>query len=360
MEEFNERVSVIGKSPVILKIWHFSYRHVFRNALVLLLIALSSALAAQDDKVTRLQLISAIYERVYNRQVTELEAINTGLLDAYEDGKFHLDWPVSRGMTAEAFYRLSVQSGSAARLPRAFADIDPGSSFRKPLEIVGGAFLPRQRGNFDPNHMLSRKDLFRGLQVLIEKGVIKQEDRFAMQIEIINRPVESLASAARVMEEADSIRPALGFEQRETNSEAFKQSAYKRFAKADRQVAAEQMNPQVMASVEDAIAAMGDVESILTSLGGSVLEMTGTYPSNAGDERALREGLAQIEGVLKTIVDRFEYSKMQLGTVMPVNSDQIKKCADLDIRLNQTIEQAEILRKRIAARLAEPQKADEP
>jgi hypothetical protein len=169
MEEFNERVSVIGKSPVILKIWHFSYRQVFHFALVLLLIASASTLAAQEEKVTRLQLVAAIYERIYNRQVSELEAINTGLLDAYEDGRFHLEWPVSRGMAAEAFYRLHVQSGNAARLPRAFADISPESSFKKVLDVVGGAFLPQKQGNFNPNHMLTRKDLFRGIQVLVDK-----------------------------------------------------------------------------------------------------------------------------------------------------------------------------------------------
>jgi hypothetical protein len=360
MEEFNERVSVIGKSPVILKIWHFSYRQVFHFALVLLLIASASTLAAQEEKVTRLQLVAAIYERIYNRQVSELEAINTGLLDAYEDGRFHLEWPVSRGMAAEAFYRLHVQSGNAARLPRAFADISPESSFKKVLDVVGGAFLPQKQGNFNPNHMLTRKDLFRGIQVLVDKEVVKQEDRYAMEIEIINRPVATVASATQNLEELAAIRPELGFEQRSSDPEKFKRQAYNRFDRADRQVAGEQMNPQVMASVEDATAAMGDVETIMKDLGGSVLEMTNTYPSNPDDERVLRQGLAKIEGVLKTIVDRFQYSKLQLSTVMPVNPDQIRKCADLDIKLSETIEQAEVLRRRISARLAEPVKGNEP
>jgi hypothetical protein len=45
---------------------------------------------------------------------------------------------------------------------------------------------------------------------------------------------------------------------------------------------------------------------------------------------------------------------------MPVNPDQIRKCADLDIKLSETIEQAEVLRRRISARLAEPVKGNEP
>ncbi|GAB4267326.1 MAG: hypothetical protein Kow0029_01790 [Candidatus Rifleibacteriota bacterium] len=358
MELLKERVSAIVKSPVILKLWHFSYRQVIRCGLVLLLVTLSMTLPAENDKVTRFNLVSAIYERVYNRQVTELEAINTGLLDAYDDGKFHLDWPVSRGMAAEAFYRLSIQSGTAAKLPRAFADVNADSPYKKILDVVGGAFLPQRRGNFDANHMLSRHDLFRGIQILVSKGVFKQEDRYEMDIEIINRPVESVASAVNSIEEFStvSIRPELGFEERNSSEEKFKRDAYQRFSRANRQVAAEQLNPQIMASVEDATNAMADVESIMKNLGGSVLEMTSTYPSNPDDEKALRQGLAKIEGVLKSIIDRFEYSKLQLGTVMPVEPDQIVKCAELEKKLNRTIEEASILRKRISARLAEPQK----
>ncbi|MEW6708490.1 MAG: hypothetical protein AB1403_01600 [Candidatus Riflebacteria bacterium] len=372
MEEFSERVSVIGKSPVILKIWHFSYRQLLSSVLVLLLIAPASWAGPEEEKVSRFQLVSAIYERVYNRQVSELEAINTGLLDAYDDGRFHLEWPVSRGMAAQAFYRLHVQSGTAARLPRAFADIGNDSSFKNMLEIVGGAFMPMKRGNFEANHMLTRRDLFRGLQILVAQGVVKQEDRYGMKIEIINQPVESVPVVASesapvdengepVVEngEIDAIRPALGFEQRSSEREDFKKDAYRRFADASQLVEPEQVNPQSMASVEDAASAMADVEKIMSGLGGSVLEMTSTYPSNPDDENALRKGLAEIEAVLKSIVDRFDYSRLQLSTVMPANPDQIRKCAELDVKLKETIDQAEILRKRIAGRLAEPAKGED-
>lgn len=367
MEEFNERVSDIVRSPVI-QIWQFTYRQVLCCGLALLLMAISTASMAQDDRVTRYSLISAIYERIYNRQITELEAINTGLLDPYADGKFHLEWPVSRGMAAEAFFRLSVQSGTAAKLPRAFADISNNSPFKKVLDAVGGSFLPQNRGNFEPNHMYTRPNLFRGIKILVEKGVVKQEDRYEMDIEIINNPVETVTATTEAVDvgaagedfSTVAVHPDLGFDHRNTNEEKFKQDAYKRFSRADRQVAFEQMNPQVMASVDDATDAMADVDGIMKSLGGSVLEMTSTYPSNPDDEKALRTGLANIEGVLKSITDRFEYSKLQLSTVMPVDPNQIKKCADLELRMNNTIEEAGLLRKRISSRLAEPQKERAP
>ena len=362
MEEFNERVSVIGKSPVILKIWQFNYRQLLCFLLVLSIFAITSTAMAQEDKVTRYQFVSAIYERIYNRQVSELEAINTGLIDAYEDGKYHLEWPMSRGMAAHAFLRLNQQAGSLARAPRAFADIGGESSFKRVLEVVGAAFLPQQRGNFNANHMLSRKDLFRAIQIMIEKNLVKQEDRYGMEIPVVTRPVEDDPDAAlrQKLNLIDPIRPELGFEERNSEREKFKQEAYRRLTRADEQVTVDQLNPQAMSSVEDAAGAMGDVEDILKNLGGSVLEMTGTYPSNPDDERALRQGLSKIEEVLKTIVERFKYSRLQLNTIMPVDPDQIRKCADLEVRFKETIEQAETLRRRIAGRLAEPEKGGEP
>jgi hypothetical protein len=360
MEEFKERVSDIITSPVIRKIWQFKYRHWSVITLVLILSFVSLVSYAADSRVSRLFLVTSLYERVYNRQLTELEAINTGLLDAYEDGRYHLDWPVSRGMAAEAFYRLSRQAGTVARFPRAFADIDRNSRFKKMLDVVGGAFLPQRRGNFDPNHVLARPDLLRGINALIDKGVFKQEDRYAMEIEIINKPLNMVATASSDDLQIDSIRPELGFADRKKDGQQFSNEAYDRFAKAEGHVALEHLNPQVMSSIEDAADAMQDVEKLLESLGGSVLEMTDIYPSNPDDERALREGLSKIEGLLKVITERFKYAKLQLGTVMPINAEQTSKCAALQGRLEKSLDEAAILRKRIAGRLAEPEKGKEP
>ncbi len=101
---------------------------------------------------------------------------------------------------------------------------------------------------------------------------------------------------------------------------------------------------------------MADVEVLFKRLGGSIMEMTSTYPSNPDDEQVLREGLTEIEAVLNTVLNRFEYSKLQLTTVMPVDPDQVKKCDLLNKQLVENLEQVRLLRKRIATRLAEPQK----
>ncbi len=123
----------------------------------------ATAAMAQEGKISRYNFILAVYERVFNRSITEMEASESGLIDQFDDGQYNLDWPISRGMTAEAFYRLSLQLGTAAKIPRAFADIGNDSIFKKPLETVGGAFMPRTRGRFDPNYMLDRETLFRAI-----------------------------------------------------------------------------------------------------------------------------------------------------------------------------------------------------
>ena len=364
MEELIERVSDIAVSPVIRKIWQSTYRQVLIVCLVCCMFFPATASDAQEDRISRYNFVSAVYERVYNRKLTEIEVVNSGLIDAFDDGSFHLDFSISRGMAAEAFYRLSLQAGTAARLPRAFADITPDSIFKKPLEKVGGAFLPLKRGRFEPNHLISRQTLFHAIKTLIDKGVLKQEDRSGMKALPVFEPVSTQAgqpvstqlNSDSVEQQLVAITPELGFKEKRMPDAQYRADAFARIANADARVTAQQMNPQMMASIEDASSAMADVEKLFSRLGGSVMEMTSTYPSNPDDEAVLRKGLAQIEAVIDTVMHRFEYSRLQLSTVMPVDPGQVKKCELLNAQLESNMEQARLLKKRIASRLAEPQK----
>ncbi len=376
MEELIERVSDIAGSPVIRKIWHNTYRQVLIVCLACCMFLPSSPLKAQDERISRYEFVSAVYERTYNRKLTELEVVNSGLIDAFDDGSYHLEFSISRGMAVEALYRLSIQAGTAARLPRAFADITPDSIFRKPLETVGGAFLPLKRGRFEPNHLIDRQALFHSIRTLIDKGVLQQEDRSEVKILPVFEPVvsassvlsadspafsasESLLATGSIEQQLYAITPELGFQERQAVDGQYSADAYERIAMADSRVSPQQMNPQTMASIEDASNAMADVEQLFERLGGSIMEMTSTYPSNPDDEHVLRSGLAQIEAVIDTVLNRFEYSKLQLTTVIPVDPGQVKKCDQLNRQLVKNLEQAKLLKKRIAARLAEPQKEAE-
>lgn len=365
MEEFIERVSDILRSPVILKRWQLSYRQALNLCLAMLVFLSAAALNAEESKISRYNFVLAVYERVFNRNVTELEATESGLIDQFDDGQYNLDWPISRGMAAEALYRLSIQLGTAARVPRAFADIGNDSIFKKPLETVGGAFLPRNRGRFDPNYLLDRPTLFHAISVLLEKGVLHQEDRSRLASFPALDPVETMPRPATDTMTADSqavlvpVHPDLGFKEQKGDDSRYRAETYNRVVNANARVSTGQMNPQEMASIEDASDAMKDVEQLLDRLGGSVMEMTETYPSNPDDESVLRHGLAQIDSVLSAAVERFSHSKLQLNTAMPIDPDQIRRCTELNHQLDTQLERLNLLKKRIAGRLAEPQKVEE-
>ncbi|PKL42426.1 MAG: hypothetical protein CVV41_14915 [Candidatus Riflebacteria bacterium HGW-Riflebacteria-1] len=364
MEEFIERVSDILRSPVILKRWQLSYRQALNLCLAMFVFLFATALNAEEGKISRYNFVMAVYERIFNRHITEMEATESGLIDQFDDGQYNLDWPISRGMAAEGLYRLSMQLGTAARLPRAFADIGNNSIFKKPLETVGGAFLPRNRGRFDPNYLLDRPALFHAISVLLDKGVLRQEDRSRLAAFPALDPVETISRAATDSITADneamlvSVRPELGFKEQSGGDPRYRAETYSRIANANARVSPGQMNPQEMASVEDASDAMKDVELLLDRLGGSVMEMSETYPSNPDDETVLRQGLAQIDSVLSAAIERFSHSKLQLNTAMPVDPDQIRKCEQLNRQLDLQLERLNLLKKRIAGRLAEPQKVE--
>jgi len=364
MEELIERVSDIFRSPVILKRWQLSYRQSLSLCLAMFITLSATALTAQENKISRYNFVLAVYERVFNRNITEVEAVESGLIDQFDDGQYNLDWPISRGMAAEAFYRLSIQLGTVARVPRAFADIGNDSVFKKPLETVGGAFLPRARGRFDPNYLLDRETLFRAINVLLEKEVLRQEDRSRQAIFASTEPIAT-TSLTNDLPAADNenvlmpIRPELGFKEQKSEDTRYRAETYNRVTMANTRVSTGQMNPQEMSSIEDASDAMKDVEALLDRLGGSVMEMTEAHPTNPDDENDLRQGLAKIEGVLAAAVDRFTFSKQQLSTAMPVDPDQIRRCTELNRLLDIQLERLKILRQRIADRLAEPQQKEE-
>ena len=323
----------------------------------------TAALPAEENKISRYNFVLAVYERIFNRHITEIEATESGLIDQFDDGQYNLDWPISRGMAADALYRLSIQLGTIAKIPRAFADIGLDSVFRKPLETVGGAFLPRARGRFDPNYLLDRETLFRAISILLDKGVLRQEDRSRQMVFSSAEPVvtTSMTEHAPSLDKGTEllpVRPDLGFKEHKGEDTRYRADTYNRVAMANARVSTGQMDPQEMASIEDASAAMKDVEGILGRLGGSVMEMTEAHPTNPDDETDLRQGLAKIEAVLAAAVDRFTYSKLQLNTATPVDPDQIRRCTELSQQLDIQLERLKILRQRIADRLAEPQKEE--
>ena len=68
--------------------------------------------AAENERISRFEFVSAVYERVYNRKLTELEVVNSGLIDAFGTNHQTFNPTFAPGSSGEAW-------ASAARLVRA-------------------------------------------------------------------------------------------------------------------------------------------------------------------------------------------------------------------------------------------------
>ncbi|MDD3377276.1 MAG: hypothetical protein PHF08_07460 [Candidatus Riflebacteria bacterium] len=352
MEELIERVSDIIMSPVIRRnIWHFLHRQKGLISLVCFILMLFSAPLAADspDRVSRLNFIAYVYGELYDYCPLVEEVHKLGLLEAFPDGKMHLEWPITRGIAAEALYRVSIQSGSGGKMPRAFADIPDDSPYLKALKVVGGAFLPRNRGRFEPDKLLSETHLKHAVSVLLSNRVIVKEA--GKRIEMV--PV--FVSEKDEYADIEPLHPPIGFSEKPGSNFGYINDA---LAKIDvvneMSVATQQMNPQSLSDIRSAVKAMEEVQTLFKKFGASVLELTAINVKFPGDDKALRNALSQFNNMLSDFVIRFNYCKDQLSRVTLVDPDIIKKCDILNSEIDESLRQIKILRKRISDRMSQP------
>jgi len=357
MGELIMRVCDIFVSPVIRKIWHACYRQILTICLVLTLILLQCTILSASDKLTRFEIVSALYERVFNVDMTEVKAMKTGLLEPYEDGRYHLDWPITRGMAANMFYTISVQSGSVTKFPRAFADIRPESEYRKVLNRVGGAFLPQKDGKFMADNVLNKEDMYRAISVLIDKKVFKQNDLSGREEEVLADPLVTSKSIdfsnTTETKKTTSIGEITPFINTENYDKKYTNRAIKKLKNSAHLVKMQQMNPQVISSIENAYQGIKEVKKYMKSMTSSTIDLIEISTKTTEDEKAVEKALSRINRVLNGMIERFEYSKVQLNNVIPINPGQIKKCSRLNSELTKYIEDAKILHNKISSRLAE-------
>lgn len=354
MDEPIGHVSDIMRSPVIRKIRHCQYRQLYLFCLVISLFFLGKAINASNVGISRYEFVSIVYERLFKQNITKEEIIKTGLLDQYSDGNYNLDWPVTRGVAAKALYRLSIQKGNKTKLPRAFADIDSTSDYSKPLEIVGGVFLPKSRGRFDSDSLLESVTLFRAINTIIAKKILKVVSPSDMPIITISEPVNSEKEYHKPRLEP-FMRPS-GFMEYPNKKLVQKNNFWEKAYDNKLPFTPNQINPMAMSNIDNAIKAVEDAEIILKQLGGSIIEMSDIYLENNNDEMALKKGFAQIDAILNTIRERFNYSKVQLRILIPVEPRQIMKCEQLDEHIDKQLMKIELLQKQIAIRLAKTSK----
>ena len=153
------RTSAIAHSPVQRISGRLKHRSISGNLLaIFLLVLLSASLPAADRPLTRLELAEKAATVLQNRFLDEAQAITSGLLHSYPDGRIHLDWPATRGAAAVVLEKLSRERGDPAQ-PGFFPDIPPDSPLASALAQVGKFFSPEPGDRFRPEKLLTGAEL---------------------------------------------------------------------------------------------------------------------------------------------------------------------------------------------------------
>lgn len=350
MEELIERISDIIKSPVICNIWHFSNRHKRLIALVSLiaLLLVSPAMALEQDKVSRLEFIQHLYQELFETDIQGEEIKKLGLLDVFPDADLHLEWPITRGIAADALYRIHQQQGTLKKLPRAFADITENSPFYRPANTIGGAFLARNKGRLEPDKLLTKVHLKHCISVLKIKEIFTPKEK--QLYELSTQPITQNKAF-----QIEPIYPDLGFHQTPNTNLEYTQRALSKIENINSMsIATQQLNSQEISDIRKATEAMREVKELLHKFGASIFELTTLKTNIPSDDKAIRKALMQFDTMLKDVITRFEYCKLQLSKVTPISPELIKKCDILNSEIREYTGQIKILKKHIAERLKMP------
>ncbi len=119
-------------------------------------------------------------------------------------------------------------------------------------------------------------------------------------------------------------------------------------------IATQQLNSQAISDIRSAVDAMDEVKVLLKKFGSSIFELTTIKTNIPGDDRAIRKALQQFDQMLKDVIIRFEYCKLQLAKATPISPELIQKCDILDLEIQEHTKQVKLLKKHIMDRLNQP------
>ncbi len=281
------------------------------------------------------------------RPWTEAEALQSGLLEPYADGKIHLDWPMSRGVAARVLARVVRRLDPEAVFPQVFGDVTASSTVAPALCIVGQAFRPVAGDRFVPDQIFSVDDLqyaFATLGRLIPAS--------------LTLPLAALPAPATFS--ADDLKAGrrfdLGFpeEPRGEVSSTFGQvlaSDVRRLGRLVPLVPADQLAPQNQFDLEAATAGLAEIERVLDSFELTIYDVTLADPKDRGLEGEIREFLSQMKETLRNSGEKLRVSRRQLQAALLVDPQSMERTAELRSRLETALFRLESLSERVEQRL---------
>ncbi|MBF0546861.1 MAG: hypothetical protein HQM08_20645 [Candidatus Riflebacteria bacterium] len=150
-----------------------TYRQVPKISLIFFFIFVLASLSGIPNKeinVSRMSFLEKIKKIVSNSSISESEAMSCGLIEPCSDGKFHLDWPVSRSVAIKILQSILAKVEGFKTRPGKFSDIGRNSVMFETLNMVGGFFAPLDHERFKSNAFISEKEA-EGIYSALKKSV---------------------------------------------------------------------------------------------------------------------------------------------------------------------------------------------
>jgi hypothetical protein len=326
------------------------YRIIAGFLLVLTLAGFPSGSPAQEV-VSRLEFCEKLLSASVKQPVNEVFIMQSGILDPQPDGKFHLDWPISRGDAARVC--LGIMSGfpGARPLPGFFADTPLSSPFYSVLAKVGGAFAPLPQDRFGPDVLLTPEDANHVTRV------------FSRHLPSDSLWVSPLGTAPASEEQIGSD-PAvwgknfpMGFrfpgavEPDVTGSSA---SAAARISRLATLVPPEQLSPHYAFNLRQAVNGMDEMENVLDSLELSILDLVHSQAENPTQKSQLSDGLQQFRDIIGPLLEKLRFSREEVRSALLTDSESIgladtlqRRISEGQRRLNRLMELIDDRRKRL-------------
>lgn len=279
--------------------------------------------------------------------MNEAEALQSGLLEPYSDGKFHLDWPMSRGMAARILARVWLRAGFRTTLPQAFPDVASGAAAAPALTLVGQAFRASADRRFHAEQIFTPADLRFALEVLGRSSVASEPAPVAAADTASETELEALKA---------EIRPALGFPQRDallasSSLRGTMASDVLRLGRLVPLVPSEQLGPQAGFDLEGVTEGVAEMEAALDSFELTIYDVTLADPQDEGLKNEVREFLAEMRPTLRNVGDKLRMSRLELKHALLVDPESIRRSAELGSRIDTAMFRLDRLSERVEERL---------
>lgn len=291
--------------------------------------------------------------------VDEESVIRSQLLDPCPDSRIHLDWPVSRGVAAQVFWRLLRQQKGFIPLAGYFLDIGPSSPLAEALAGIGGAFAPIDQDRFKPDRLIREQELdeiIMALQKRLPDGIASLP------------PLVAAAPAVSAIGEK-RYEPGFTFPAGKTSlgdllpirddtasgsaSETI-EADIARLERLSRIVPPDQLSSADGFDLRECEDGMAEIEKSLDSLEINILDLSAMSDLEPKEDKQVREALTQLESVLAGVQQKLRLSERTLAIALLIDSDSIRRAAVLKQHVRQQLDRIAHLADRLHERLQRP------